>query len=131
MTTKKQAKLPIGARIIRGLSEFRDTVLEGKLPAGDDKFTVRTVELDLEPSKYSPQDVQATREALSVSQAVLAQLLGTSVQTVQSWEQGVREPSRMARRFMDEIRANPEHWIARLNQAVTYKRRKRGELAAR
>jgi DNA-binding transcriptional regulator YiaG len=34
---------------------------------------------------------------------------------VKAWEQGMRKPSRMARRLMDEIRANPSRWRAKIH----------------
>ena len=48
--------------------------------------------------------------------------LGVSVKTVQAWEQGLQTPPKMACRFMDEIRHDPEHWIERLKEAICVKR---------
>jgi DNA-binding transcriptional regulator YiaG len=39
-------------------------------------------------------------------------MLGVSKVLVQSWEQGARRPSRLARRLLDEINARPHHWAA-------------------
>lgn len=114
---KTKNKKPVGSRIISGLEAFRDTLRDRK-PL-EKRFTVRSVELDLQPHEYGPEAVRTTREQLSISQALFAQLLGVSVDTVQAWEQGRREPSKMARRFMDEIRHNPKHWIDRLREAAT------------
>jgi putative transcriptional regulator len=62
--------------------------------------------------------VKQTRALLGASQAVFANFLGVSVKTVRAWEQGVNTPSAMACRFMDEIRRDPKHWIARLSEAA-------------
>lgn len=43
--------------------------------------------------KRVPQGVAAVRTELGLSQAALADLLGVSPRTVQSWEQGWRRPS--------------------------------------
>jgi DNA-binding transcriptional regulator YiaG len=41
------------------------------------------------------------------------------VDTVASWEQGLREPTPMARRLLDEIRRDQQHWRNILKKAVT------------
>lgn len=113
VSTKKT--LSVEDRIVEGLTAFRDALRDGC--SLEEKFTVRTVELDLDPQKYDAESVKSTRGLLNVSQSVFAQLLGTSVKTVQSWEQGKNSPSNMAARFLDEIRKNPEHWLKRLREA--------------
>lgn len=85
-----------------------------------ERFTCRRISLDLQPMRYTPEEVKQTRELLEASQAVFAQFLGVSVKTVRSWEQG-KEPSPMARRFMDEIRRDPERFLARLKEAAVTK----------
>jgi DNA-binding transcriptional regulator YiaG len=37
---------------------------------------------------------------------------------VQAWEQGRREPQKMARRLLDEIADDPKRWIKRLENAA-------------
>ena len=39
-------------------------------------------------------------------------MLGVSKVLVQSWEAGVRVPGAMARRVLDEVNREPEHWGA-------------------
>ncbi len=110
---------PAGAEIIGALTEFRDA-LRAKVPL-EQKFTVRTVELDLRPRAYRAEDVRRTRRILNVSQALFARFLGVDVKTVRSWEQGLKQPSPIACRFMDEIASTPEHWHERLRQMITRK----------
>jgi DNA-binding transcriptional regulator YiaG len=50
---------------------------------------------------------------LRVSQAVLAKLLGVSVELVEHWEQGVCEPRRAIRRLLDEIARDPAGFLRR------------------
>ncbi len=119
MSKSKGAYSKAGAEIIGALSEFRDAV-KTKIPV-DQKFTVRTVELDLRPRPYCAEDVKMTREILNVSQALFAMFLGVDVKTVSSWEQGLKQPSPIACRFMDEIAHSPSHWRNRLRQAITNK----------
>ena len=76
-------------------------------------MTVRHVEVP-EPGRYTAAAVRKLRQGLGVSQPVFAQLMGVSTVLVQSWEQGQRVPSRMARRLLDEIRRDPNRWAATL-----------------
>ncbi len=72
-----------------------------------EKFTVRKIRLNLEPTSYNPATVRKTRDVLKLSQPLFAKFLGVSVQTVRAWEQGNKIPSDMACQFLDEINANP------------------------
>jgi len=117
-TSRKKTKKTFGEEIIEGLEEFRD-VLESGEPIGE-HFTMRTVDLELEPHDYSPEDVKATRAKLRASQAVFAKLLGVSAKTVQSWEQG-HVPPPMARRLLDLINENPARWLDLLRRGATEK----------
>jgi DNA-binding transcriptional regulator YiaG len=107
MPKRKSARKTAGAKIIATLSE-----LAGSLEAGDEIGTVRTVELPDEPGRYDADAVRATRAMLKASQAVFARLLGVSTILVRSWESGVRVPSRLARRLLDEIHRDPARWAA-------------------
>ena len=107
---------PLGAEMVAGLSAFCDA-LESGTPV-EERFTVRTVTLDLKPRPYEAADVKHTRAMLNASQPLFAMLLGVSVKTIRSWEQGARRVPPMACRFMDEINSDPEHWKDRLRQSV-------------
>jgi putative transcriptional regulator len=111
-------KRSIGNRILRGLKEFTDSLKEDNVTT---KLTCRKVTLDLQPPAYTPKAVRDTRKTLKVSQAVFAQFLGVKPTAVRSWEQGRQAPSEMARRFMDEIRRNPEYWRTRLSESIRVK----------
>jgi putative transcriptional regulator len=72
------------------------------------ELTLRTTERVAAPPELTPPQIVRAREAMRMSQAVLAETLGVSVKTVQSWEQGVRKPSRLASRFLQILSAEPE-----------------------
>jgi DNA-binding XRE family transcriptional regulator len=55
---------------------------------------------------------------LNASQAVFARFLGVRPTTVRAWECGNNVPSDMAARFLDEIRANPSLFKARMVQVI-------------
>lgn len=118
---KNQQKKRVGRQIVESLQEF-----VGALQSGADieaTFNCHRVEVNVASTAYSPQAVKKTRKLLQASQAVFAQFLGVSVQTVQAWEQGENTPSDIAKRFMDEISHNPEYWRSRLRAVVVPKKR--------
>jgi putative transcriptional regulator len=66
------------------------------------------VSLELEARPYGPEDVKAARKRLNLSQLLLARLLGVSVKTLRSWEQGRMPVPQMASNYLNDILANPE-----------------------
>jgi putative transcriptional regulator len=102
---------PAGAKIVAAFEEAVAAMRSGE-PL-EKRFTVRTYHVDFTPRAYGPEDVRRVRDLLGMSQAVFARFLGVDANTVRSWEQGNRPPSPIARRFMDEIEADPEHWRRR------------------
>jgi putative transcriptional regulator len=115
------AKLsPRGARIVAALTQFAED-LESGIPIAS-KYTVRQVRVIPKPSVYSPERVRAVRQLIGASQEVFAQLLAVSPMTVRSWEQGVRQPSPIARRFLDEIAMAPVHFRGRVVAALEDRR---------
>ncbi len=117
---KKDTQLSTaGTEIVGALEGFLDVLRGGGEIA--ERFTVRTVALDLEPREYTGEDVKKTRATLGLSQALFARFLGVSVKSVRAWERGDRKPSDMACRFMDEIAFSPEHWKARIRELIVQK----------
>jgi putative transcriptional regulator len=108
---------PKGAKIVAALERFRDTI-EAGIPI-EQRYTVRRVKLNLTPRAFGPEAVKQIRTTLGISQPIFGQFLGVDVKTVRSWEQGRRVPSGMARRFLEEIQAAPEHWRGRLHQVMS------------
>ena len=106
-------------RIVKRLAGFVDALQADEKIS--ERFTCRTVVLNLEPTAYGPKGVVAIRKLLGASQAVFAKFLGTSIKTVRAWEQGINPPKEMACRFMDEIQRNPEYWRNRLRESVVVK----------
>lgn len=111
----------IADEIVQGLTEFAEA-LEAGTDLGE-RFTCHRVVLDLRPEPYSAEKVKATRKILRASQTLFAKFLGASVKTVRHWEQGLTEPNKMACRFMDEIRRDPDYYLRRLSEAARPKNR--------
>ena len=58
-------------------------------------------------TRYEVADVKAIRTQLNVSQAEMAKALGTSVDTIKSWESRRRNPTGLAAKVLAVIQANP------------------------
>ena len=112
---KKQRS--VGAELVRRLKGF--TAALQTTDELSQRFTCRTVRLQLEPRRYTPETVRETRRALRASQAIFAQFLGVSLSAVRDWEQGLKKPGGAACRLMDEIRRNPDYFLRRLKEFST------------
>lgn len=59
-------------------------------------------------TRYELADVKAIRAQLNVSQREMAQVLGTSLDTIKSWETGRRNPTGLAAKVLAAIQTNPK-----------------------
>ncbi len=107
----------VGQRMVGRLKRFAEALeTSDSIP---ERFTCRTIRLNLEPMRYDPERVRQARMALHASQAIFAQFLGVSVGAVRDWEQDVKPPRGSACRIMDEILRDPEYWQGRLRELAT------------
>ena len=74
--------------------------------------------MKLEPRQYDALAVKETREQLEVSQAVFAEILAVSTESIEKWEQGRGEPSPIACRLMDLINEHRDHWTKVLMKSL-------------
>ena len=65
------------------------------------------VEAPARVTRYQVADVKAIREQLNVSQGEMAKALGTSVDTIKSWETKRRNPTGLAAKVLATIKENP------------------------
>jgi len=72
------------------------------------ELTLRTVEVPTEPPEIDAKTLAALRGRAAMSQTVFARMLNVSTKTVQSWEQGVRQPSDATRRLIQIFSIHPE-----------------------
>ncbi len=118
--TNAEALSPRAREMVEGLHAICDAV-EAGVPL-EQVATVRTYQIDINLPILGPVEVRSIRESLGLSQALFADFLGVAPATVRSWEQGQREPSALARRFLGEIRDDPGHWRERLAKRATLKK---------
>ena len=62
-------------------------------------------------TRYELADVKAIRAQLNVSQSEMAKVLGTSLDTIKSWETGRRNPTGLAAKVLATIQANPKFFL--------------------
>jgi DNA-binding transcriptional regulator YiaG len=124
---QRNGQLSVPQQILEGLREMSEFATSGEAP--EKRYTVRRVTIDLEPGDYTPDKVRATREVFGLSQPLFAKFLGVEVSALRHWEQGIRSPSAVVRRFLDEMNATPDHWWGRIEAAV--RRTQKGALGKR
>lgn len=113
--SRKSQSTAAGRRIIASLTDLRDTLAAG-IPL-EQKYTVRTVSSVREPTQFDAQRVRVLRQKLGASQDVFARLVGVSRIQAQSWEQGRRVPSPLARRLLETVEADPKRFLRMLKAA--------------
>ena len=67
-------------------------------------------------TRYEVADVRAIREQLNITQSEMAKALGTSVDTIKSWESKRRNPTGLAAKVLTVIRENPAFYKALAGQ---------------
>lgn len=61
-------------------------------------------------TRFEIADVKSIRDSLQVSQAEFAKALGTSVDTIKSWENRRRNPTGLAAKVLATIQDNPRFY---------------------
>lgn len=59
-------------------------------------------------TQYLLADVKSIRAQLNVTQGEMAKVLGTSVDTVKSWESGRRNPTGLAAKVLATVQTDPD-----------------------
>ncbi len=82
--------------------------LEEGIQCAKGELNLRTTEPPERPPALKAREVAVLRQQLNMSQGVFAHMLNVSPKTVQSWEQGERQPSQAALRLLQILRARPQ-----------------------
>jgi putative transcriptional regulator len=72
-----------------------------------ERIDLRLTELPPRPQKFGPREVRKIRLSLNASQARFARFLNVSANTVESWEQGTRQPQQAALRLLAIAKKRP------------------------
>ncbi len=81
--------------------------LEDSVAYSRGELSLKTIEAPAPPPPAAADDVRKLRRSLRMSQAVFAATLNVSRRTVQSWEQGLREPSDASLRIIQIVGQSP------------------------
>ena len=81
--------------------------------ASQNRYTPGSSRWTSNRGSYTAEKVRATREVFGLSQPLFAKFLGVDVSALRHWEQGIRSPSAVVRRFLDEMNATPDHWACK------------------
>jgi putative transcriptional regulator len=112
VSIRKPKHSKAGKSIMSALQEFLEAVDAGK------PLTMRRYRFQLPQAEYGPADVRRVRHSYGMSQAVFAVFLGVDSGTVKAWEQGQKNPSGLARRFLSELEAEPKYWAGRIERCL-------------
>jgi putative transcriptional regulator len=88
--------------------ELRVSLEQALQHARGERRDLRTTVLPAPPKPMKKQEIVKLRQQLNLSQAVFASVLNVSVKTVQSWEQGLRQPSDAALKLLTIAKKHPE-----------------------
>jgi putative transcriptional regulator len=72
------------------------------------EINLKTTELPMPPPKAKAHQIMGLRKRLGMSQVMFAATLNVSPKTVQSWEQGLRQPADAALRMLQVIDERPQ-----------------------
>ena len=113
---KNPVEQPLGEQILESLGEMEDALSKGERL--HERFTMRRVELELEPRSFTAEEVRALREVFRASQTVFAKLLGVKPSTLRNWEQGRQTPPAVGRRLMEVMEEDPDRFREKLEHAT-------------
>ena len=108
--TNKEDRPPLFERLMEGLTGLEE------YSAGTRTLRVTEVEVPDPAPRFTPEEVRRIRLKVGLSQAAFARFLSVSPKTLQSWEQGGRNPSGTAARLLQVI-DRPETLPAKRTEA--------------
>ncbi len=97
---KSRERKPLFDRLRKGLDEG--------IAHAKGELSLRTVTMPEPPPEIDAETLAGVRAQCAMSQRVFARMLNVSPKTLQSWEQGVRQPSDASRRLLQVFCEAPE-----------------------
>ena len=121
MTKTKEKTTEFGRGLIDDLQKLYDAFAKGGMEEVEKHFRVTHVKIP----PLVPADVTRIRKGIGATQTLFASLLGVAPSTVRAWENGREELSRMAEKFINEMRYNGDYWRQRVKTAIANAKRSR------
>jgi len=95
------------------------------------KLSLKTTTMPKPAPKLTKKRVAAIRKRLAMSQAVFASYLNVPTKTLQSWEQGAREPKASEARLLQIIEHDPEQAMCLVSAATEVRPRRQASKGRR
>ncbi len=92
---------------VKVFDDLRQSLTDAGAYEQGQPVNLRTREIPPPPKPLKPAEIRRIRLALNASQAVFARFLNVSPNTVESWEQGVRQPDQAAVKLLTIAKKNP------------------------
>jgi putative transcriptional regulator len=72
-----------------------------------ERVDLRVTQLPAPPRTFGPREIRRIRKSLNASQSRFARFLNVSANTVESWEQGTRQPQHAALKLLSIAKKRP------------------------
>ncbi|MGD0126179.1 MAG: helix-turn-helix domain-containing protein [Terriglobia bacterium] len=93
---------------VRVFDDLRQSLVDAAAFERGKHVNLRTTEIPAPPRPLKPAEIRKIRLALNASQTLFARFLNVSPNTVESWEQGVRQPDQAALKLLMIAKNHPE-----------------------
>ena len=93
---------------VKVFEDLRQSLADAAAYERGKPVNLRTTEVPPPPRPLKPPEIRRIRLALNASQAIFARFLNVSPNTVESWEQGVRQPHHAALKLLTIAKKNPQ-----------------------
>jgi putative transcriptional regulator len=92
---------------VKVFDDLRQSLADARAFERSEHANLRTTEIPAPPRPLKPAEIRKIRLALNASQTLFARFLNVSPNTVESWEQGVRQPDHAALKLLTIAKKNP------------------------
>ncbi len=93
---------------VKVFDDIRQSLTDAAAYERGKPVNLRTREVPPAPKPLKPAEIRRIRLAFNASQALFARFLNVSTNTVESWEQGVRQPDQAALKLLTIARKHPQ-----------------------
>ena len=93
---------------VKVFDDLRQSLADAQAYEQGRPVDLRTRAIPPTPKPLKPAEIRRIRQGLNASQALFARFLNVSTNTVESWEQGVRQPDQAALKLLTIAKKHPE-----------------------
>jgi len=92
---------------IRVFTELERSLNDAVRYEQGERVDLRVTQLPAPPRTFGPREIRRIRKSLNASQSRFARFLNVSANTVESWEQGTRQPQHAALKLLSIAKKRP------------------------